>query len=422
MAGMDDTSSVAFSRVSHASHKSIPGARARAFLFIIATNDVHFDPPKLPADLEEKVTYACGQLVLPPTVGLSTVDDESSSGSGSDSESSSDSSDTEEDDEVLKNPVHFTGYVEFTEQVSTTAVRAWLGPRVVEIKAAFVKDRDLHIRNRTDADKRFKSKIDLILRAPWQIGKGSRSSQGARTDFEAIREILREHGPEEGIRIVAEKFPGQFIRYASGITQLAQAIVPKVRETAEFKCWAWQAALISILKTKPHSRHIYWVEDPLGGAGKSRLTTYLCREMNAIELDGRMADAAFSYNGQPIVLFDLARACDTGTLKDLYAVAEKLKNGTIFSSKYQSRQKMFTVPHVVYFSNSAPPIGMWSADRLQHILLSDRSAFKAVSEDGAVVEDDVPEVDGAAMFARFLEEEKAKAVGKKRARDDGDDD
>lgn len=405
---MSETSSVAGTRLSIRSAASL-GVRARAWLFSVRTHEVNYDPPALTDELKERVTFACGQLEAVPAAAADPTDDESS-----DSSSSSDSTDTDEDDTRVKRAILFKGYVEFSEQVRLGAVRHWIGKGGEDFRPAFVKDREQHIRLRTNSETRYRSKIDLIARASWQIGKGQRPEQGARTDFEAIREILREHGPEDGIREVAEKFPGQFIRYPSGITQLAQAVIPRVRESTDFEFRPWQAAIVKICKGKAHSRHIYWVEDPRGAAGKSRLTTYMCREMGAIELDGRHSDAAFAYTGQPIVLFDLARAVDLLTLKDLYIVGEKLKNGQIYSSKYQSRLKVFETPHVIYFSNSPPPIGVWSADRLQHILLSEPVPFAVGSGEIEPLE---PEVTGVELFQKLLDEEK-EARGKKREREE----
>jgi hypothetical protein len=345
---------------------------------------------------------------------LHTLDlSDASSSSSSDSESSSDSSDTEkdekeEDDEILKTAILFKAYIEFNEKVTFRRVLDWLRlpASEVEYSPAYLKDREQHIRIRMSGETRFRSKLDLIAKPPWQIGKSARPEAGARTDMEEIRETLREHGPEEGIRLVAERFPGQFVRYANGITQLAQAVVPKVRESKDFVFRPWQAAVVKICQGKAHSRHIYWIEDPKGAAGKSRLTTYMCREMNAVELDGRQMDAAFSYTGQKIVIFDLARAVDAGTLKDLFIVGEKLKNGQIYSSKYQSRLKVFEVPHVFYFSNMPPPIGVWSADRLQHILLSPREPFQVGSEPLHDEPEAEPELAGVDLFNDLLQKEK----------------
>ena len=385
------------------SHRSSMSALSRAFLFQVKTFDVNYDPPKLTKELEEIVTFGCGQLEptgLPKSNSQLVGDDE------------------EEDDEVLRDAVYFRGYIEFNQQVTPKKLREWIYLGLgsdFEFTSVFLKDREQHIRVRTDPERRFKSVIDVILRAPWQIGKsGPRVQPGARTDMEAIREILREFGPEEGVRRVAEEYPGQFVRYANGITQLAQAVIPRVREEASFKFRPWQEALVNICKGKAHSRHIYWVEDARGAAGKSRLTTYMCREMNAVELDGRQMDAAFSYTGQRIVLFDLARAVEAPTLKDLYIVGEKLKNGQIYSSKYQSRLKVFDTPHVIYFSNSPPPVGVWSADRLQHIQLSQKEPFHPESHalEEAAAE---PEVTGVDLFQKLLEEA---LTGKKREREE----
>jgi hypothetical protein len=402
---MTDASSVGGGTTSsRRSGKSNTSTLARAFLIQLETTDPNYDPPRATKEFEELLSFGCGQLELDTKPGAGTGEPAVAD-------------DGEDDDEVLGKPVLFKGYVEFTRQVSGRRVIDWLatgGGGKYDFQPVFLKDREQHIRVRTDPERRFKSTLDLILRAPWQVGKSERIAPGARTDMEEIREILREHGPEEGIRQVAEKFPGQFIRYANGITQLAQAVVPRVREDASFTFRPWQAAIVGICKGKAHPRHIYWVEDPRGAAGKSRLTTYLCREMGAIELDGRQMDAAFSYTGQKVVLFDLARAVETATLKDLYIVGEKLKNGQIYSSKYQSRMKVFEVPHVIYFSNSPPPVGVWSADRLQHILLSEPLPFHVGSHD-MEGEPAQPELTGVDLFNQLLEAEKA---SKKRPREE----
>ena len=47
---------------------------------------------------------------------------------------------------------------------------------------------------------------------------------------------------------------------------------------------------------------------------------------------------------------------------------ENLKNGRLFSSKYNSRLKLFPRPHVVVFANFAEPENAFSADRLVFFL------------------------------------------------------
>jgi hypothetical protein len=419
---MGDTSSIVSS--SEPSTKSLSTAAsyrkkhgvsllARAFLFQLDVLPDWREPPVIGAALSETVSFACGQVEV-------KINDESAEGK------------KEDDDEEEEPSLVFKGYIEFSLQVTPLRIRDWL--RVTDddnftISPAFIKDRDKLIKIRTAAETRYKGPDDLILPAPWVFGKMDRASVGARTDMEEIRELCREHGPEEGVKRVAEQFPGQFVRYANGITQLAQLVVPRVREQDDFKLRPWQAAIHKIASGTPHPRHIYWVEDGKGNTGKSRLTTYMCREMKAIELDGRHMDAAFSYTGQPIVIFDLARCIDPLTLKDLYSVAEKLKNGQIYSSKYMSRLKVFHVPHVFFFSNSPPPIGVWSADRLQHIVLSPADAFHHESQPIGVAAADEPVESGLDLFTRYLEDEtKAREAERlaeieveKKRRDDAED-
>lgn len=401
MEKQDDTSSVASTNPSTrslstgASYRRKHGVSllARAFLFELdASHD--WTPPSPSAKLNEILTYACGQIEK-------KVPDE-----GAEAE------DSDEDKLVFK------GYVEFSIQVTPVRIRDWLGVTDEDdfkISPVFIKDRERLIKLRTSPDTRYKGPDDLILPAAWGRGETARASPGARNDMEEIKELLKEHGPEEGVKRVAEQFPGQFMRYANGITQLAQLVVPRVREDASFVFRPWQAAVHKIASGKPHDRHIYWIEDGKGNTGKSRLTTWMCREMGAVELDGRQMDAAFSYTGQPIVIFDLARCVDTATLKDMYTVAEKLKNGQIYSSKYMSRLKVFHVPHVFFFSNSPPPIGVWSADRLQHIVLSAADGFHAGSQ---VLQEmpAEPAATGLDLFNQYLQQENE--AREKKAADD----
>jgi len=370
---------------------------ARAWIAIVDTDYSSFQPGPMPRELAELVTFGCGQV------------------EGS-------------KDEGYK----FRGYFEFSSQSRIGAVREWLmakpeaapsgggasddeavavDPDLIwakkfESRPVYLKDRKGHIARHMDSTVRAVPEGELIARAPWSHGLDKRGGQGERTDMDAIRELLREHGPQEGMRLVAEQFTGQFIRYPSGITQLADMMVPKVPESPDFKLRPWQTCLVKILSGPADDRHIYWIEDGVGGQGKSRLSTYLCRAMNAIELDGKMADCAFAYASQPIVIFDLARPMDVSLLKDLYVMAEKLKNGQLVSSKYQSKMKVFKIPHVVFFSNHAPPMGVWSADRLQHIVLSPAPPFSAHSVAGAGAPPPPPP-SGAELFKQLLEEREA---------------
>lgn len=159
-----------------------------------------------------------------------------------------------------------------------------------------------------------------------------------------------------------------FVKFHRGLHALEAALQSPPKD-ANFQPRPWQSRIIRLLEQPADDRTILWIYDAVGGMGKSRLARFLCAEKGAITLEGRVADMAFMYTNEPIVIFDISRSQAEFT-DHLYSFAEKLKNGCVVSTKYESRSKHFDPPHVLFFSNSMPINGKWSADRLQLIDLS----------------------------------------------------
>jgi hypothetical protein len=314
--------------------------------------------------------------------------------------------------------VVFRGYAEFRSQISVGQITAWLGSKVA-LTPVQIKDRDTYITNIRNAKDKVDSD-DLISNA-WEVGSQARlSEQGKRNDFFEIRDILKKNGPIEGRKIIAESFPGHFMRFAGGIERLANILQPTLADS-DFIPRIWQEAIIRVVQKPAHNRWIWWIYDDKGGMGKSRLTTHLCSEYNAIELSGRFQDIAHGYNSQPIVIFDIPRAEKLELLLDLYKAAEAFKNGSIFSPKYESCLKRFKVPHVFFFSNQPAPAGVWSADRLQFIQLSTPPGFSPTSVpiDPSIEEDNGPT--GVALYQQLSAEIKARREEERKAKHDRED-
>lgn len=256
----------------------------------------------------------------------------------------------------------FIGYIESKNQITQFALNKWL-------PSAFFTKTSLPIRLENIAEVRDpKTRIEGFP-IGWTIGADPVNESGKRNDLLKIQEILKTEGPIAGVKRVAEEFPGQYMRYHGGIEKMANLLEQTPRDL-EFVPNPFQKAMIEELKMEPHPRHIYWVYDSVGHSGKSRLLKYLACEMDAIELGGREVDIAFGYNGQRIVCFDIPRPTPINTYSDAFICAERLKNGGIFSTKFFSKFKRFNPPHVVFFSNSPPPEGLWTKDRLQLITLA----------------------------------------------------
>jgi hypothetical protein len=207
-------------------------------------------------------------------------------------------------------------------------------------------------------------KEDTRIEGPWERGiRGV--TQGRRRDLDAAVDLLR----TDGLKRVAQDMPVEFVKFHRGLEALARILVEPERDL-EFVPKAWQQKLLDRLKDELEDRKIIWVWDSVGNKGKSRLARHLVSEHGAVILDGKVADMAFAYKSEPIVIFDIARTQSEASTH-LYSFAERLKNGILFSSKYESGQKIFKPPHVIFFSNMPyPDEGTWSADRKEVISLN----------------------------------------------------
>lgn len=132
----------------------------------------------------------------------------------------------------------------------------------------------------------------------------------------------------------------------------------------------WQAALIDRLAEPADDRTINWMYDPQGASGKTTLAKFLMTNHGASYLSGKAADMFHAYDMEPIIIIDIPRADNMDYLN--YGAIEKLKDGVIFSGKYNSCSKLRTfAAHVVVFSNHEPDPAKWTADRVNLVRLSE---------------------------------------------------
>lgn len=204
-----------------------------------------------------------------------------------------------------------------------------------------------------------------------EIGKLS-SGQGHRSDLDDVKEALDSGATFDEVSsthfsVVARC--SNFIQaYARGVTRKRAREENEARfEDAVLR--PWQAKYKDILTGEVCDRSVYWVYDFAGNTGKSFFLSYMCANYGAISFSpARVVDLAFAYDMQKIVLFDLARTTAPSedkahALDSLYSFIEMLKNGRIFSSKYESVVKSFTPPHVMVVANFPPDRSKLSDDR-----------------------------------------------------------
>jgi hypothetical protein len=121
------------------------------------------------------------------------------------------------------------------------------------------------------------------------------------------------------------------------------------------KPYGWQLEVLDIATSVPDKRTIHWFWEPKGGVGKTTLCKYLVVKMDALMLTGKSADMyhmlAKYPNKRELIIVDCPRS-----MQDYinYGAIEQIKNGLIFSGKYEGAQLVFNCPHVICFSNSEP--------------------------------------------------------------------
>jgi len=139
--------------------------------------------------------------------------------------------------------------------------------------------------------------------------------------------------------------------------------VEKEIETHPLK--EWQGTLgVDLLKVAG-DREIIFIVDRDGNAGKSWYARYF-RQMHPTDTQilkpGKYADMAYELSERTRVLFlDCPRAKQTEYIQ--YDFLESVKDGYVFSPKYESRMKQLNACHVVVFMNEDPDMTKLSMDR-----------------------------------------------------------
>lgn len=130
---------------------------------------------------------------------------------------------------------------------------------------------------------------------------------------------------------------------------------------------AWQQQVIDIIESPPDDRTVHWFWETTGNVGKSFLAKYIVLKYGAIIADGKKNDVfhqvmmAIDSEKEPrLIVLDIPRH----NIEYVnYGVLEQLKNGLIYSGKYEGGQCAFPSPHVIVFANTPPVTREMSLDR-----------------------------------------------------------
>ncbi len=145
------------------------------------------------------------------------------------------------------------------------------------------------------------------------------------------------------------------------------SVLEKTYKNVEWR--PFQKDIIKLCENKIHSsRLIHWYYDNTGNIGKSFLCKYIkLRYSGVIIGDGKKADVFNQVNNmlnegeEPrICIMDIPRYSKEYIN---YGVIEQIKNGFLYSGKYEGGDCIFHNPLVIIFSNDKPNFTKWSLDR-----------------------------------------------------------
>lgn len=135
----------------------------------------------------------------------------------------------------------------------------------------------------------------------------------------------------------------------------------------EYKDVVWKPWQKVVLDLKNDPRTINWFWEPDGNVGKSYLVKYLALTRNVIICEGKKGDVFNQVNTAlleekcpELIVCDIPR---TSVEYINYGVLEKLKDGCIYSGKYEGGVCVFPSPLIICFANRAPDRSTMSEDR-----------------------------------------------------------
>lgn len=191
---------------------------------------------------------------------------------------------------------------------------------------------------------------------------------GERSDLESFKEDvkngtttmkeLRELHSE-----VCARYPRFVKEYVEDMKEQARVPAHPLRD--------WQEALNGRLILPPDPREIIFVIDLAGNKGKSWFARHYCdlHDNAQIIVPGKKADMTYVMDESCRVFFlDCPRSKQGDFIQ--YDFLEELKNGYVFSPKYESRIKKLDPPHVVVLMNERPDMTKLSVDRYSITVLN----------------------------------------------------
>lgn len=185
--------------------------------------------------------------------------------------------------------------------------------------------------------------------------------QGKRSDIDDFKNdvksgMLNHKEIREKHSVVYAKYKGFVMEYVVDNTP--------AKPIPAYQLHEWQTDLLEKLQHEPDDRTIIFIVDATGNNGKTWFAHWYASKHKDCQVicPGKRADMAYILRTDiRVLILDAPRSKQGEFIQ--YDFLEDVKNGYIFSSKYESSIKQFKSPHLVVLMNEAPDLTKLSPDR-----------------------------------------------------------
>lgn len=185
--------------------------------------------------------------------------------------------------------------------------------------------------------------------------------QGKRTDIEDFKIDVK--SGLLNMKEIREKHSTVYAKYKGFVLEYVQDNAPKITPPA-YTLHEWQEELLEKLEQPPDDRTIQFIVDQTGNNGKTWFAHWYASKNSDCQVmcPGKRADMAYILRQDiRVLILDAPRSKQGEFIQ--YDFLEDVKNGFVFSPKYESTQKTLANVHLVVLMNEPPDLTKLSSDR-----------------------------------------------------------